>query len=126
MKALSIKNPFAMLIIEGLKTIEVRKKPTNFRGTIYVHVSKKASELNVIVPGTNTEDVCKSQLGNVIGTVEIVDCRPLTREDLEAACLPYMFEGQYAWVLANPQKIAPFPVKGQLGLFNVNAAPGNI
>lgn len=40
MKALSIKQPYASLIAEGVKDIENRTYPTKFRGTILIHASK--------------------------------------------------------------------------------------
>ena len=41
MKCLSICQPFAELIIEGKKTIELRKWNTKFRGEFLVHAAKK-------------------------------------------------------------------------------------
>src|SRR3989304_2156730 len=40
MKALSIKQPFAELILQGKKKIELRKWNTNFRGEFLIHASK--------------------------------------------------------------------------------------
>jgi hypothetical protein len=39
MKALSIKQPWAQLIIMGAKDVENRNRRTNFRGRFAVHVS---------------------------------------------------------------------------------------
>ena len=41
MKCLSVCQPFAELIIEGKKTIELRKWNTKFRGEFLVHAAKK-------------------------------------------------------------------------------------
>ncbi len=40
MKALSLKQPFTELILQGRKTIELRKWNTKFRGNFLIHSSK--------------------------------------------------------------------------------------
>ena len=40
MKALSLKQPFAELIVSGKKNIELRKWNTKFRGEFLIHASK--------------------------------------------------------------------------------------
>ena len=40
MKCLSVCQPFAELIVQGKKTIELRKWNTNFRGEFLVHAAK--------------------------------------------------------------------------------------
>ena len=42
MKVLSIKEPFATLIANGLKKIETRSWKTNYRGEIFIHASGKS------------------------------------------------------------------------------------
>jgi hypothetical protein len=57
-----------------------------------------------------------------VGIVDMVDCRPITREDMYAAyCCDKEdgsdFDGEvdgYAWLLENPREIEPIAVKGQL------------
>jgi len=44
MKALSLKQPYAELVVSGKKTIELRKWNTEFRGEFLVHASKKPDE----------------------------------------------------------------------------------
>ena len=41
MKALSIRQPWAWLIVNGYKDIENRNWRTNFRGRVYVHAGKR-------------------------------------------------------------------------------------
>ena len=43
-KCLSLKQPFAELLVSGMKTIEVRKWKTKFRGQFLVHASKNIDE----------------------------------------------------------------------------------
>ena len=104
MKAVSIKQPWANLIVSGEKTIETRFWKTNHRGKLLIVSSK--------IPKAEWA-------GCALGYVDLVDCRPMTPQDEAAAmcdCLP----GLYAWVLENVVAIAaPFPVRGQLRLYEV-------
>ena len=43
-KCLSLKQPYAELLVSGMKTIEVRKWNTKFRGQFLVHASKNIDE----------------------------------------------------------------------------------
>lgn len=104
MKALSIKQPWANLIAEGMKTIETRVWSTSHRGKILIVSSKKP----VI-----------QLAGYALAVANLIDCRPMTREDEEnAQCEVYV--NAYSWILTDITKIQPFPVKGQLGLYEVD------
>jgi hypothetical protein len=105
MKALSIKQPWASLIIEGTKKIENRTWKTNYRGRILVHASKNWDKEADIRP--NGFD-----FGCILGEVDIVDCVTFHKS--------VWFEGPYGFVLENPFEYErPIPYKGQLGLFEV-------
>jgi hypothetical protein len=41
----------------------------------------------------------------IVGSVELVGCRSLRVSDSAAACVTIDFDG-YAWLLANPQRLA--------------------
>ena len=41
MKVLSVKEPFATLITNGIKKIETRSWKTNYRGELFIHASGK-------------------------------------------------------------------------------------
>ncbi|MFN0197338.1 MAG: ASCH domain-containing protein [Planctomycetaceae bacterium] len=114
MIALGIRQPWVELILRGVKTIEVRSQATRRRGTIYLYASQQISPL----AGTHSverHDLDLSSLprGLLIGTAEILDCRPCTPSDSAAACVPPSFlQDQYAWMLGNPQRLAsPLPVR---------------
>ena len=114
MKTLSIRQPWASLIAFGEKTIEVRSWNTAFRGRILVHSSGRDMDA----------DGLTLPAGYAIATVDVVDVRPLTEADLEAACMHEMPDGPcFAWVLRDAQEIEPFPLKGKLHLFDVATAP---
>lgn len=103
MKAISVKDPWAGMILHGEKLIETRTWKTNYRGDLLICVSKKpASALS----------------GFAVCVVNLIDCRPMTDND-EVAAKCECYYGAYSWVLDNVRKIEMFPVKGQLGLFNI-------
>lgn len=105
MKAISLKQPWANLIAEGKKTIETRTWPTKYRGDILI-VSSKSPPIE--------------PAGCAVAVVTIVDCRPMTKEDEEAACCA-LYPGAWAWVIENIRKVEkPFPVRGMLGIYEVD------
>lgn len=104
MKALSIKEPWASMILSGKKTIETRTWKTNYRGPILLCASKNP----------------KSKIsGMAFATAKILDCSPMVRDDERFACCK-KYLGAVSWFLVNIKKIRPFQVKGQLRLFEVN------
>lgn len=87
MKAITIKNPWAYLIVRGIKDIENRSWKTNYRGKVLIHVSKSCDkrffdktndESYKIICDTVLNSLSKeqyySQNSCIIGEVEIVDC----------------------------------------------------
>jgi hypothetical protein len=97
-RVLAVRQPWASLIVEGLKTIEVRSKPTNIRGRVAIYASSKRPTNNDIgwtflslsalkmYEEMNESDQklidsayqnCGVQNGYIIGTVEIVDCESI-------------------------------------------------
>lgn len=71
MKTLTIKQPFATLIVEGLKEYEFRTWKTNYRGEILIHagkaVDKKAMKKYEYLG-------LEYQKGCIIGKTTITDC----------------------------------------------------
>lgn len=105
MKALSLRQPWASLVASGRKTVETRKWHTRYRGDLLIVSSRRPA----IAPA-----------GMALAVVRLVDCRPMTEADADAACIaPY--PGAWAWVLGDLRLIEnPFPVKGALGLYEVD------
>ena len=91
------------MIASGRKTIETRKWPTRYRGPILI-VSSKSPKIE--------------PAGYALAIAEIIDCRPMTKEDEPAAGCE-IYSGAFSWVLQNIKKIKPFPVKGRLGIYDV-------
>ena len=71
-ECLSLKQPFAELIISGKKSIELRKWNTKFRGEFLVHASKK---INKEAAQRNNIDSNKLVTGAIIGKVTLYDVK---------------------------------------------------
>lgn len=107
--ALGIQQPWAELILRGIKTLEVRSQPTRTRGTIYVYSSRRSSTLPAAAEVVERLGLDLGELpkGFLVGTVELVGCRPATPEDAAAACVPpELLMSQFVWELGNPQRLA--------------------
>ena len=121
MKVISIKQPWATLILEGLKEYEFRSWKTKYRGELYIHASKnydcknikRFEKLNLDFP-----------VGMIIGKINLEDCIELTQnlEDNLIKESPLVYghnkgrEG-YAWKLSNPEYINQIPTNGKLGIW---------
>lgn len=113
--ALGIKQPWAELILQGVKTLEIRTRPTRVRGPIYLYTSQKLATETFATDALNryrlvADDMTK---GMIVGSVNIVDCRPTNPEDALSACLPpELLDDRYAWVLEAPKRLLlPQPVR---------------
>jgi hypothetical protein len=108
MRALSVRQPWAELILLGHKIIEVRSRRTNLRERVYIYAG-----LNRIEPEEEARiavrygiDVDGLPRGVLVGTVQIVGCMPLKSDDSPAACFEITdTDGLYAWLLARPQRV---------------------
>jgi len=118
MKTLSIRQPWAWLIVHGGKDIENRSWHTKYRGRFLVHASngmtkreyafaaEYAKRLGVIVPPAN-----QLLLGGVIGSVELIDC-------LAAHKSQWYMPGNKAFVLREPRALPFHSTPGRLGFFD--------
>lgn len=113
MLALSIRQPWASLIAMGAKTVEVRSWSTPHRGPLLIHASGRDCECDGVT----------APAGYAIAVVDVLDVRPMTAADLEAACMEELPEGAFAWVLGNARQIEPFALKGRLNLFETDCDP---
>jgi len=120
MKAITIKQPWASLIVQGIKDIENRSWKTKFRGRVLIHAAQ--SDFNFDGYMTSEfqrefiKDIKKPYIkGAIIGSVEIVDCKKSI--DNQNTCWGNMY--CYHWILANPIKFdTPIPAKGKLSFWN--------
>jgi len=119
MKVLSIRQPWAWLIINGYKDIENRTWSTSFRGRFLIHASKTydgASQafdwilthfphLRGVIPA------CKHSYnrGGIVGKATLTDC--VTEHNS-----PW-FAGPYGFVIADARHVEFIRLPGRLGFF---------
>lgn len=118
MIALSVRQPWAWLIVRGFKDVENRSWQTNYRGRFLLHASSTmrmadyrvaaefARRLGVAVPHPQT-----LERGGIIGAATLVDCVRSHRSK--------WFFGEYGFVLADQRQVPFIPCPGQLKLFHV-------
>jgi len=116
MKALSLKQPFAELILEGKKKIELRKWNTKFRGEFFIHASKNPDKESMKRFGfTNLP------LGFLVGKANLIDVKTYGNEEEQdndkSLHLASADWGNHGFILENPIRIEPIPFKGQLNFF---------
>ena len=123
MKTLTLKQPWASLIVNGYKNYEFRSWKTKYRGKILIHSGS----------GFEKENAKRFELynleyekGAIIGEADLVECI-LVDEKLENKLLsinPIVYKKsehprKYAWKLENVVKYEkPIYIKGHLGLWN--------
>jgi predicted transcriptional regulator len=113
MKVLSIKQPFAELIISGKKTIELRNWNTKFRGKFLIHASKIPDSKAMKKFGFD-----KLPVGAIVGEAELVDVKKYENEfeykkDKNKHLADSSLE-KYGFVLRNARRVRPIPIKGKL------------
>ena len=123
MKVLTIREPWASLIINGYKEYEFRSWKTNYRGKILVHAGKGIDN-NIL---SRFDDYNLSyEKGAIIGEATLVDCilvddefSDLLKKNNPTVYFKSHYSSKYAWKLENVIKYEkPINVKGQLGLWN--------
>ncbi|XP_021752171.1 activating signal cointegrator 1-like [Chenopodium quinoa] len=133
---LTMHQPWASLLVFGIKRVEGRSWPSPIRGRLWIHAASKVPEPETIKA---MEDFYKEiyavngikdlkfpdnyPTSRLIGCVEVVGC--ITCEELQSwEELPegVRLEGQtdYCWLCEQPQKlIIPFEMRGQHGVYNL-------
>ena len=124
MKVITLKQPWATLVAEGIKKYEFRSWKTKYRGKILIHAGigvdkeelDRYKNLNLEFPK-----------GKILAEVEIVDCLPLTNELNEQIIkennIAYGNKKRtgYAWKLENIKKIhSDKIIKGKLSLWDLD------
>ena len=122
-KIISVRQPWAWLIVAGYKDIENRKWRTSYRGPLLIHASQAMEEndfpvqrewietCGLVIP----EDLPR---GAIVGsaTLSHVDCGDGYQGDGLACSSPW-FEGPYGFHMADAVEFAePIQCRGQLGI----------
>jgi len=112
-KALTVKNPYAEYIARGEKKIEVRSRDTKHRGELIICSSQKPV-------------IQEMQSGCILASVNLWQTKPfkdLTEEEKLSTKIPReQWDGldeHYGCFLKDVIRMVEYPVKGQLGIFNL-------
>lgn len=121
MKCLSVSQPFAELIISGVKSIDLRGWSTRYRGDILIHAPQKIMKDECQRFGMNNPVT-----GAIVGRVSLVgvkkyhNMRELHDDSHLHLAQKNVERKRYGFLLEKPYKFAtPIPQKGRLGLFEV-------
>jgi hypothetical protein len=118
MKVLSLKQPFAELILQGKKTIELRKWNTKFRGEFLIH-SSKSPDKNAMEKFGFKDLLC----GFILGKANLLDVKHYeTEKEFNADKNKHLADsgwGEYGFILEDIEQFRnPKPAKGALGFWD--------
>ena len=124
MIALSVRQPWAWLIVNGHKTVDNRTWRTSYRGPLLIHASQTLdmtvdeldgvrqalAEIGIDMPPTLLT-------GGIVGCVNLIDCTltPSPNQDPEG----WHDQGYWAWVVTDAEPLPFRPMPGRLHLFEV-------
>jgi hypothetical protein len=125
MKCLSLRQPYAELLVSGKKTIELRKWNTKFRGKFLIHASKNVNKERCKFLGIDHTKLC---IGMIIGRAILYDIKKydnkthLMRDKNSHYADANIFDSyMYGFMIKNAQRLRhPIPYSGKLGFFEVN------
>jgi hypothetical protein len=125
MKCLSLRQPYAELLVSGKKTIELRKWNTNFRGKFLIHASKNMNKEKCKSLGI---DYTKLGIEMIIGRAILYDVKKydnktefMKDKNRHYADASIFDSYMYGFKIKNAQRLRhPIPFSGKLGFFEVN------
>ena len=114
-KALSLRQFWASLVVNGWKDVENRSWRTNYRGPLLIHASRSLNDLETrswlsIERKYGVDLPERHEIGGVIGVVEVVDCVRTHPSKWKA-------RGSWGWVLQKPRRLRFRQCAGAVGLF---------
>ena len=126
MKVLTIKQPWATLIMQGYKRFEFRSWQTKYRGDLLIHAGKGIDKEAI----KRLEKYLPEELpfGKILGKVTLVDCIKMSPEFKERLLkenkdiyAKSSFQENYGWQMDNVQVFEePIEAKGHLSLWEYN------
>ncbi|MBL8795218.1 MAG: ASCH domain-containing protein [Planctomycetia bacterium] len=129
MKALTIQQPWASLIVAGAKCHETRSWSTRHRGPLLIHAGARFPEparllcrREPFLSALDGRTAAELPLGVVIGSVEIVECvrvEDIVQLDEREERFGDYRPGRWAWLLRHPVALPHFAVRGMPALFDV-------
>ncbi len=120
--AISLRQPWAWLVVNGYKTIENRKWKSKFRGPVLVHAAAKmspseyetcAARVREINPSVELPALEELLRGGIVGQMEVIDCVSESND-------PW-FTGPYGFTVRSAKTLPFKRCKGQLFFFEIGA-----
>lgn len=122
--ALSLRQPWAWLVLNAGKDIENRKWKTNFRGTFFIHAAqgctrKEYEEAVAFARSAGVDPAILERLpslekierGGVVGIATLIDC-------VSESDSPWFF-GPYGFKLESVQRLHFRPCQGRQRFFHI-------
>lgn len=132
MKVLTIKQPWATLIMQGDKRFEFRSWKTSYRGDLLIHAGKGIDKeamkrLKKYLPSD-------MPLGKILGRVKLVDCIKMSPEfknmllkENSDIYTKSSFSENYGWQVEDVEVFSkPIDAKGHLSLWEYNMEESNV
>lgn len=136
MRALSLRQPWAWMVVHGGKTIENRRWNTSFRGEVLIHAAKGmtreeyedavdfASEVDPTLIVPRAADL---ERGGIVGRARVIAVLPPCRTGAtllaEPCAHPWHMPGQFGFVLSDIAPLPFRPLRGELGFFDAMVRP---
>jgi hypothetical protein len=109
LKVLTVRQPWASLIVAGIKDVENRSWATHRRGLLAIHAGKS---IDRGAPAELFEMVEDCPLGALVGSVSLDD---IQTDSPSRWAQP----GSFHWCVSGAQRIEPVPMVGHLGLWDL-------
>lgn len=132
MRALTLTQPWAWLVVHGGKDIENRRWNTKYRGTFLIHAAKGMKESDFDAAWGYARGVCQNlawrlldvkhgagfERGGIVGMADIFDVIPPS--DGEVTLFrkePWHMDAQFGFRLRDARPLTFLPCKGALGFW---------
>jgi hypothetical protein len=125
LKCISLKQPYAEMLVIGKKIIECRRWNTKFRGNFLIHASKTIDKNVCEYYDIKVDDL---ERGSIIGKANLYDVKEylnyqefILDKDKHFSLSPNTDRIIYGFLVKDAVKIKKsIPYKGKLGFFEVN------
>jgi hypothetical protein len=110
-RIITVRQPWAWLIIHGGKDIENRSWLPSYTGTLVIHAGKAIDDAGVEFAEADMGIKLPNPMprGVILGTVELVGAVTDSKS-------PWAEWGQFHWILKDPRPCPQIPWRGSLGL----------
>ncbi len=132
---LSVRQPWASLLLTGEDWCENRSWNTKYRGPLWIHASSKIESGECNLWGIDKKQLTTSA---ILGCVELIDVfhvdelpkrlKPIAQQyELNQEVGASFVVGDFCWIVVNPQVlVSPIPCHGKLNLWKKEVELANI